>query len=193
MARQMMEIWWQSMNHPTKMDESSERYQHSWPWEQERLAAYYDAAPDLFYTVQQSWRFFGGNGCTVDNTNLDVCWLGHSVLPPGCCFESKHLIIDDLNVTMTHQVERNSLLSQWKGLSFEELVYNLYQQIPVRQLSMMEFVPISELDPAMAIHNLTIFWNHSLSNNSVSDRNNFTVSDGSGRYRRQNRQSVHPS
>ena len=56
LGKQMMEIWWQSMIHPTKMDESSDRYKISWPWEQERLAAYYDAAPDLFYVLHQSWR-----------------------------------------------------------------------------------------------------------------------------------------
>jgi hypothetical protein len=111
---------------------------------------------------------------------------------------------------MPHQVKGNSLLSQsqWMNLSFEELVYNLYlyQQIPVRQLLMMEFVLISKHDPAMAIQNMTIFWNHSLSNNSVSDGNNSVSDYRSGHYRnwsggggwwgkqhQLHKQSVHPN
>ena len=169
LGKQMMEIWWQSMIHPTKMDESSDRYKISWPWEQERLAAYCDAAPDLFYILHQSWRYFYSvNNISIASSNG---WISHGVVPPGCCFEGKHLIINDLNVTLPHQVQVHNL-TQWMGHSFEELVYDLSHQIPVNKLLTMDFLPISKNDPSMAIHNLTIFWNysnHSLVNNSLSN------------------------
>lgn len=185
LGKLMMEIWWQSMIQPTKMDETSDRFKISWPWEQERFAAYYDAAPDLFYPLQQSWRYFYSvNNVSIASSNPgEFGWISHGVVPPGCCFVSKHLIIDDLNVTLPHQVQVHNL-TQWEGLSFEELVYDLYHQIPVKELLTMEFLPISKNDPSMSIHNLTIFWNYS----NYSLVNNNSVSDESGRYRRRNYQ-----
>jgi hypothetical protein len=173
LGKQMMEIWWQSMIHPTKMDESSDRYKISWPWEQERLAAYYDAAPDLFYVLHQSWRYFYSvNNISIASSNPgEFGWISHGVVPPGCCFVEKHLIINDLNVTLPHQVQVHNL-TQWMGHSFEELVDDLYHQISVNELLTMDFLPMSKNDTSMAIHNLTIFWNysnHSLVNNSLSN------------------------
>jgi len=167
------------------MDETSDRFKISWPWEQERLAAHYDAAPDLFYPLQQSWRYFySKNNVSIASSNPgEFGWISHGVVPPGCCFVSKHLIIDDLNVTLPHQVQVHNL-TQWEGLSFEELVYDLYHQIPVKELLTMEFLPIFKNDPSMSIHNLTIFWNYS----NYSLVNNNSGSNESGRYRRRNYQ-----
>jgi hypothetical protein len=145
MGRRMMEIWWQSMAHPTKMDPTGENFLWGWPWEQERLAAYYDAAPDLFYPVEQSWVYFS--------------WLHHG---PFCCvgFESKFDIIRSVNETMMHQVRANNI-SRWIDTGFDKLTDDLYRKIPIRTLSMMEFRPVSMTEPAIAIHNLRYFWNAS--------------------------------
>lgn len=145
MGRQLMEIWWQSMAHPTKADPSGKGFLWSWPWEQERLTAYYDAAPDLFYAVEQSWVYFS--------------FLHHG---PFCCigFEHKYDIIRSVNETMMHQV-RGENMSQWNNSDFEELVYDLYHQIPIRQLSNKEFQPLVEIGPGLELHNLMYFWNAS--------------------------------
>ena len=156
-GRRMMEIWWQSMAHPTKMDPSGENYLWAWPWEQERLTAYYDAAPDLFFVVEQSWFYF--------------YWIVHG---PFCCigFEQKYDIIRSVNETMMDQVRANNI-SEWNDTGFEELVHNLHGRINVRQLFNRELTPIGENDPSFESHNLGYFWNassppyYSFSNDSL--------------------------
>ena len=145
-GRRMMEIWWQSMAHSTKMDPTGESFLWGWPWEQERIAAYYDAAPDLFYPVEQSWIYFSSS------------WIRHGSIE--CCFEEKHQIIQDMNKTLPYQV-RVYNISRWNDSDFEELVSGLYHQIPIRQLFNKEFRPVVENEPGLELHNLTYFWNAS--------------------------------
>jgi hypothetical protein len=158
-GRRMMEVWWQSMAHPTKMDPSGEAYLWSWPWEQERLTAYYDAAPDLFYPVEQSWAYFN--------------WIHHG---PFCCigFEQKYDIIRSVNETMMDHVRANNS-SSWNNVtSFEELVHGLHGRIHVDQLLLnREFRRAGENQTEFELHNLSYFWNassppyYSFSNGSV--------------------------
>jgi hypothetical protein len=144
-GRRMMEVWWQSMAHPTKMDPSGEAFLWGWPWEQERLTAYYDAAPDLFYVVDQSWFYF--------------YWIVHG---PFCCigFEQKYDIIRSVNETMMDQVRVNNV-SEWNGTSFEGMVRDLRGRIHVRPLVDIEMEPIAINDPSFEMHHLGYFWNAS--------------------------------
>ena len=122
MGRQMMDNWWQSMAHPTPWDPTGKDMHWKWPWEQERLAAYYNATPELFYTLEQTWTFMGGF-----NHHGPLCCVG---------FHAKYDIIRSLNETMMNQTRTLPVLAKkWKnGTTYEELVSDLYHQIHVRTL-----------------------------------------------------------
>ena len=112
----MLQQWWESMGKRTLMDKTGEDMLVGWPWEQERLAAYYNASPHLFFAVNQSWHYMD--------------WLHHG---PLCCvgFTQKHDIINSLNVTVTNQAKR--LRNETR--SYEELTAELFAELNIRPLS----------------------------------------------------------
>ena len=116
-GRRMMEIWWQSMSYPTPWDPSGKDMLWNWPWEQERLTAYFNSAPASFYTVVQEWKYFG--------------WLYHG---PFCCvgFHAKHDIIRSVNETLMNQT---SNLRLWNN-TYEKLSSYLFNQVDVLPLQL---------------------------------------------------------
>eukprot|EP00585_Thalassiosira_rotula_P011954 CAMPEP_0196161166 /NCGR_PEP_ID=MMETSP0910-20130528/47196_1 /TAXON_ID=49265 /ORGANISM="Thalassiosira rotula, Strain GSO102" /LENGTH=292 /DNA_ID=CAMNT_0041426107 /DNA_START=602 /DNA_END=1480 /DNA_ORIENTATION=+ len=149
-GRRMMHTWWQSVTHHTKMDNNTftsiKSMLWQWPWEQERLTAYYDAKSELFYAVEQSWSYMG--------------WVHHG---PLCCvgFNAKHDIVRSLNETLGNQTETlwmrekssssPSSSRRWMNASsYEEMVSDLYGQIDIRPLRR----EVGQLSPRLAS-----FWN----------------------------------
>ena len=115
-GKRMLQQWWESMGHRTLMDKTGEEMLVGWPWEQERLAAYYDSSPHLFFAVNQSWHYFE--------------WLHHG---PLCCvgFTQKQDIINSLNVTLTNQTK----LLRNETRSYEEVSAELFAELNIRPLS----------------------------------------------------------
>ena len=127
-GRQMIHMWWKSMVHSTPWDESGTKMAFGWPFEQERLAAYYNSTPQLFYPVRQSWIYFG--------------FLHHG---PLCCigFSAKHDIIRSLNETLMNQTRTllpkllaTNITSYYDAdTTYEELVSDLYHQLNIKTLT----------------------------------------------------------
>ena len=127
-GRQMIQMWWKSMVHSTPWDESGTNMAFGWPFEQERLAAYYNSTPQLFYPVRQSWIYFG--------------FLHHG---PLCCigFTAKHDIIRSLNETLMNQTRTllpkllatNTTSYYNADTTYEELVSDLYHQLNIKTLT----------------------------------------------------------
>lgn len=136
-GREMMEMWWRSMQHTTLWEHiTNTSMLFHWPWEQERVAAFYNSTPHLFYPVQQSWQYFG--------------FLHHG---PLCCigFHSKFDIIRSLNETLMNQTRALPKLANiYNGTTYEELVSNLYRQIKVKYLT--------GIDETRMTHELQDFW-----------------------------------
>ncbi|EJK69548.1 hypothetical protein THAOC_09180 [Thalassiosira oceanica] len=130
-GKRMLLQWWESMGQRTPMDKTGEEMLVGWPWEQERLAAYYNASPHLFFAVNQSWHYMD--------------WLHHG---PLCCvgFTQKHDIIRSVEVTLTNQTKR--LRNETR--SYEEVSAELFADLNIRPLS-RNFTILSDTEEG--------FWN----------------------------------
>jgi len=138
-GREIMNMWWESMQHTTLWEQiTNESMLTHWPWEQERLAAFYNSTPHLFHVHEESKQYFQ--------------WIYHG---PLCCirFTQKHDIIRSLNETLMNQTRTISkLMSIYNGTTYEELVYDLYHQIKVNRLSSLDQLDLSQS------HELEDFW-----------------------------------
>ena len=139
-GREMISMWWKSMQHTTLWEQiTNESMLTHWPWEQERLAAFYNSTPRLFYVHEESKQYFQ--------------WIYHG---PLCCirFTQKHDIIRSLNETLMNQTRTvPRIMSIYNGsTTYEELVYDLYHQINVKRLSSLDQLDLSQS------HELEGFW-----------------------------------
>ena len=136
-GREMMNMWWRSIEATTLWEQiTNESMLTHWPWEQERLAAFYNSTPYLFHVHEESKQYFN--------------WLYHG---PLCCirFTQKHDIIRSLNETLMNQTRTvPKLMSIYNSATYEELVHDLYHQINISRLS--------SLDQTDSSHELEDFW-----------------------------------
>ena len=139
-GREMMNMWWRSMEATTLWEQiTNESMLIHWPWEQERLAAFYNSTPHLFHVHEESKQYFN--------------WLYHG---PLCCirFTQKHDIIRSLNETLMNQTRTvPKLMSIYNSTTYEELVYDLYHQIKVNRLS-----SVDQQTNLSQSHELEDFW-----------------------------------